>query len=575
VNHYQELGVRSTASLEEIKKAYRALSREWNPDVNPNPGAAERFRAINEAYEVLSNVKKREKYDKKLADELLSAAGLDKAAEDFETSVSPSGSVGSVGSGPLLFPPDLEYPAPGAPFDVVQRLYKDHALGKEINHLWAHQGNWMAWHTTCWAEIDEAELRQVLYRVLATKWYWHSLSTHDEPRWWTPTKNKVGNVLDALRAAVHLSSKIDAPSWTEPPPGIDPPPWTPYGANLSDAAQTISCRNGLLDLGSRTLAEHTPALYNLVAVPFDYDPAAPEPLVWLNFLKELWSDDKDSIMLLQQWFGYVLSGRLEQQKLLLLLGPIRSGKGTLAGVLKQLLGDGNIAHPTTASLSTNFGLSPLVGKPLAIIADARLGNTSASSPIVERILNITGEDGQNIDRKYKAHFIGKLPTRLMLLSNELPQFKDASGAIANRFMILKMTRSWADNPDLELADKLRPELPGILNWSLAGLDDLVSRGKFIIPQSSIDSMTLIKDLASPTSAFVREMCTVAPSMWCAKKVLYAAYKLWCDDNGHNALQVNVFGRDLYAVLPQLERGERTINGVRTNVHIGIGPRGTK
>jgi putative DNA primase/helicase len=557
VDYYQVLGVRSSASVDEIKSAHRRLSRQYHPDVNGDADAAERFRAVNEAYEVLSNAKKRKKYDDDLA------------AGTAATAPSTSASAGSAGSGPPQFVPDLEYPAPTAPFDVVQRLYKDGALGKEIKNVWAHQGDWMAWNTTCWAEIDEAELRQTLYRVLAGKWYWHQLSTHDEPRWWTPTKTKIGNVLDALRAAVHLPSTVDAPSWTEPPSGIHPPPWTPFGSHLSDATQTISCRNGLLDLGSRALAAHTPALFNLVSVPFDYDPAAPKPVVWLKFLNSVWGADKGAIRLLQQWFGYVLSGRLEQQKLLLIHGPTRSGKGTIAGVLTHLLGEGHVINPTMGSLATNFGMWPLIGKPLAIVADARLGNTSTNSPIVERVLNITGEDRITIDRKYGTHWTGKLPCRIMLLSNELPQLRDASGVIANRFMILKMTRSWLHKEDLELASKLRSELPGILNWSLAGLDDLNAKGKFSIPASSQEEMIAMQDLASPTSAFVREMCIVAPSAWCARNAMYAAYRRWCDDNGHTPAAKAVFGRDMRAVVSRMKPGERTINGVRTHVHVGI------
>ena len=56
--------------------------------------------------------------------------------------------------------------------------------------------------------------------------------------------------------------------------------------------------------------------------------------------------------------------------MLLLIGPTRAGKGVIARVLKALVGRGNYAGPTLASLGTNFGLSPLIGKPLAIVSDA-------------------------------------------------------------------------------------------------------------------------------------------------------------------------------------------------------------
>jgi len=62
-DYYDVLGVSRDASLEEIKKAYRKLALEWHPDRNKSPEAEERFKEINEAYEVLSNSEKRAAYD--------------------------------------------------------------------------------------------------------------------------------------------------------------------------------------------------------------------------------------------------------------------------------------------------------------------------------------------------------------------------------------------------------------------------------------------------------------------------------------------------------------------------------
>src|SRR5687767_9835506 len=61
---YQKLGVPETASADDIKKAYRKLAKKYHPDANPNdPGAAERFKEIGEAYAVLSDESKRNQYD--------------------------------------------------------------------------------------------------------------------------------------------------------------------------------------------------------------------------------------------------------------------------------------------------------------------------------------------------------------------------------------------------------------------------------------------------------------------------------------------------------------------------------
>ena len=63
-DYYQVLGVDRSAGQQDIQRAYRTLARRFHPDINKDPGAEERFKQINEAYEVLSDEKKRARYDR-------------------------------------------------------------------------------------------------------------------------------------------------------------------------------------------------------------------------------------------------------------------------------------------------------------------------------------------------------------------------------------------------------------------------------------------------------------------------------------------------------------------------------
>ena len=62
-DYYEVLGVQKNASQDEVKKAFRNLARKYHPDANKEPGSTEKFKEINEAYQILSDTKKRQQYD--------------------------------------------------------------------------------------------------------------------------------------------------------------------------------------------------------------------------------------------------------------------------------------------------------------------------------------------------------------------------------------------------------------------------------------------------------------------------------------------------------------------------------
>jgi putative DNA primase/helicase len=480
----------------------------------------------------------------------------------------------------------IPYPPLTAPYAVAQQLYRDHLSKEGLSHLTAWRGGWMAWQQSRWVEIDTAALRHSVYAALSRAKFdampakmrrmLEAAGLPVIPDWqpWNPTKYKIANVLEALAAVVHLSSDVDAPAWIG---HLRNPNQAAIGAagdavdlTQTPAGQVISCGNGLLDLSTRQLHDHTASFFNLVSVPLDYDADAADAVEWTKFLASVWGDDKESIALLQEWFGYVLSARMDLQKMLMLHGPIRSGKGTIERILAALMGGSrNIASPTLASLSTNFGLSPLIGKPLAFITDARLGNLP-SHIVVERLLSITGEDWLTIDRKYRKLWTGKLPTRLMLLTNELPKFRDASSAIASRFLILTMTESFLGREDHTLFEKLLPELDSILLWALKGLDRLTEAGHFTEPQSSRDAVALMADLTSPVATSVRERLDRDPELWITHTEAFGAWSMWCEASGHRPGAKETFGRDLRAAVPEVRSVQRRILGQQVWTYTNIG-----
>ncbi len=151
-----------------------------------------------------------------------------------------------------------------------------------------------------------------------------------------------------------------------------------------------------------------------------------------------------------------------------MIGPPRSGKGETARMLTNLLGEKNVVGPTLSSLSGEFGLQPMQHKLVAIIADARLGSRVDANVTVERLLSITGEDSLSINRKQLSHVTARLPVRLMLLSNELPELRDTSGALANRMLILETRTSFLGRESVGLGREPMQERSGVLLWAIQG-----------------------------------------------------------------------------------------------------------
>ena len=344
--------------------------------------------------------------------------------------------------------------------------------------------------------------------------------------------------------------------------------------------ECLATKSGVIHLPSLVTGKQpcflpaTPKFFTTNATDFELDLDAPRPAAWFDFLNSLWGHDQQSIDTLQQVFGYLLTADTRHHKIFILVGPPRSGKGTIARVLTGLVGKQNVAGPTLAGLATNFGLASLIGKSLAIISDARLSGRADQVAVVERLLTISGEDTLTIDRKYLPTVTCKLSTRFLVLTNELPRLSDASGAIVSRMILLHLTESFLGREDQQLTDRLLAELPGILAWSIQGWQRLHECGRFTQPDAALESLADMRDLAAPVAAFVRDRCEVGPAESVAVGDLFSAWQKWCEEQGRKKLvgNVQVLGRDLSAAFPGIKRTRPRDGDSRSSIYTGIGLR---
>ncbi len=139
---YDVLGVKPDATDEEIKKAYRKLARKYHPDVNPgDKKAEERFKEINEAYEILSDSKRRKEYDqlRKAASGASFTTDTGHRAYDFSHFEERFGAdLGSIFQDLFGFDTERDYTFYSGPTkgeDLIYKMevdFKDAALGKEV-----------------------------------------------------------------------------------------------------------------------------------------------------------------------------------------------------------------------------------------------------------------------------------------------------------------------------------------------------------------------------------------------------------------------------------------------------------
>lgn len=405
------------------------------------------------------------------------------------------------------------------------------------------------WEDGYYKAIHANQVKKIIAEKLEGAQQW----VKEEKKPFNPVKKDIDETFDAIKNKTLVSYKNQH----------NPPFWIKNDQGLA-ASEILCVKNGLLHIPSKTLIPHTPDLFTVNGLPYEYDPNAPEPERWLALLQEIWPGDPESIECLQTFMGYLLTPDTSQHKILMITGPARSGKGTISRIITILLGEKNVVSPLIGSFS-GHGLQPLIDKTAALINDARpprSGDTVRN--IIETLLTISGEDFISVKRKYKDNWDGCLPVRFILFSNEIPSsLKDPSQALVKRFINLKMTKSFYGKEDHNLLDKLKAEVPGILNWAIEGYDKLQKRGKFVQPQSGKDALDYLKENSNPLSSFIDDCSVIAPEKSIFTEDLRDAYVRY---SGDTAMSAQEFGEYLSALYPVITKVRKS----RGYAYVGIG-----
>lgn len=340
----------------------------------------------------------------------------------------------------------------------------------------------------------------------------------------------------------------------------------------------LNFKNGLLDISTYILYQHTPEYLSTSQIPvlFSQDARCPR---WEQFIKEVTCEDLSQAKLLQQIAGYCLTTDTTFAKAFIFFGMGANGKSMYTRILTKIVGRDNVSNLNLSTITRQFGVVGLVGKKLNLI-DEISGNYFESN-VIKGI--ISGER-MAAEVKYRPDPLEFTPTvKLMFSVNELPKINDTTPGLYRRFIIVPFDRSFEAKPDLQLEAKLTEELPGILNWAIEGLKSLQADGRFNETERNFEVMRTFKSDNSPVVEFINNYYEATPvgeenkySM--AVSDLYTQYRGYCLDHGYKPKAMANFSRELahnrvdgFNLIIKQNGSRKEVAGLRRTTSIGGEP----
>ena len=231
----------------------------------------------------------------------------------------------------------------------------------------------------------------------------------------------------------------------------------------------IHVANGTL-LQNGTFTEGRPAIVRS-RLPVAYNPDAPAPVVWLNFLDDLLHTE--DIPTLQEFIGYCLIPSNKGQRMMVIKGNGGEGKSQIGAVLSAIFGM-NMKDGSIGKISENrFARADLEHILLCVDDDMRM-EALRQTNYVKSI--VTAQGKMDLERKGKQSYQGWMFVRLLAFSNgDLQALYDRSDGFYRRQLVLTTKEKpvdRADDPDL--AEKMKAEAEGIFLWAFEGLQRLVA-----------------------------------------------------------------------------------------------------
>lgn len=397
--------------------------------------------------------------------------------------------------------------------------------GRDLRHV--HGEGWRPWSGKAWSPDRTGE---VMARAKATAAAMLRSAVEINDR-----ENQKAAVKWALKlhSEARLTAMINLAA-AEPGIGVtreafDRDPWT------------LNVENGAIDLKTGALRAHrrSDMICNMAGVHYDETAVCPR---WLSFLECIFDGNANLTSYVQRLFGYSLTADIREQVLVFFHGGGANGKSTAIRIAMDLLGDYARTAPMRALLVGRNDEHPTA---IAGLRGARLvAGTEADEGrrLAEAVVKQLSGGDRVTARRMREDYFEFVPTfKIILAVNHRPEIRGTDAAIWRRIHLVPFNVTIPDDEqDRDLLNKLRDELPGILNWALAGCLEW-QRGGLRPPSEVLEATKAYRADSDVLAQFIEEACVLARVTSVGKGELFKAYTTWTDKRGERPIGKRSFG----------------------------------
>jgi len=487
---------------------------------------------------------------------------LAKALESVPPAAQPESHTATQVSEPQPAPADaLPQVAPDV-LDRIARLHPTDAGNAEAFALLFGEGvrfdhkqkRWLVWGQHRWLSDADALVDRLALQTVRVRYQAAATIPHDEQR-----RSAVKWALDSESHRRRQDLLASARSL---------PPIADDGLNWDCDLWLLGCENGVLELRAGTLRPGSPEDRITKTTGIAYDPEAECPR-WEQFLQEIMLGYAVLVHYLRRIVGYTLTGLTAEQCLFLLFGTGANGKTTLVETLLALSGDYGTKTAFDSFLrrreesETRHDLATLEGKRLVVATEAPKGKALAEVVVKE----ITGGDTIRARHLYRDSFQFKPQAKLFLAANHKPTIHGTDEAIWRRIRLIPFVFTVPEHQrDPRLLEKLRAELPGILNWALTGCLEWQREGLQTPEEvrAATEGYRAEQDLIG---AFLADSTVEDETASTPVSLLYNAYAAWAQAAGEEACPQRTFTQTLAE--RGFERARKTQDGARPWQWLGL------